>query len=126
MAEFWAGVLALSLLLYVLLDGFDLGVGMLLAVAPHERARRQMIGAISPVWDGNETWLVISAAILFGAFPMVYALLLSAFYLPLMLMLAAVILRGVAFEFRARAARTRWLWDGAFIGGSFAAALCKA
>jgi len=125
MAEFWACVLALSLLLYVLLDGFDLGVGMLLAVAPHERTRRQMIGAISPVWDGNETWLVISAAILFGAFPMVYALLLSAFYLPLMLMLAAVILRGVAFEFRVRAVRTRWLWDAGFIGGSFAAAFVQ-
>jgi cytochrome d ubiquinol oxidase subunit II len=121
MAEFWACVLALSLLLYVLLDGFDLGVGMLLAVASHERAKRQMIGAISPVWDGNETWLVISAAILFGAFPIVYALLLSAFYLPLLVMLAAVILRGVAFEFRARARRTRWLWDGGFIGGSYAA-----
>jgi cytochrome d ubiquinol oxidase subunit II len=121
MAEFWAGVLAFSLLLYVLLDGFDLGVGMLLAVSPDERTRRQMIGAISPVWDGNETWLVISAAILFGAFPMVYALLLSAFYLPLMLMLAAIILRGVAFEFRVRAVRTRWLWDAGFIGGSYAA-----
>jgi cytochrome bd ubiquinol oxidase subunit II len=121
MAEFWAAVLALTLLLYVLLDGFDLGVGILLAAVPHEHTRRQMIGAISPVWDGNETWLVISAAILFGAFPMVYALLLSAFYLPLLVMLAAVILRGVAFEFRARATRTRCLWDGGFICGSYAA-----
>ena len=121
MAEFWAGVLALSLLLYVLLDGFDLGVGMLLALAPHERTKEQMIGAISPVWDGNETWLVISAAILFGAFPAVYALLLSAFYLPLLVMLGAVILRGVAFEFRVRATHTRWLWDAGFIGGSYAA-----
>ena len=120
MAEFWAGVLALSLLLYVLLDGFDLGVGMLLAIAPSERTKQQMIAAISPVWDGNETWLVISAATLFGAFPVVYALLLSAFYLPLLVMLAAVILRGVAFEFRASATRTRWLWDGGFIGGSYA------
>src|SRR6516225_5960836 len=105
MAEFWAGALALSLLFYVLLDGFDLGVGMLLAVSPDERTRRQLIGAISPVWDGNETWLVISAAILFGAFPIVYGLLLPAFYLRLMLMLAASILRGVAFEFRGRAVR---------------------
>lgn len=121
MAEFWACVLALSLLLYVLLDGFDLGVGMLLAIAPSERTKQQMIDAISPVWDGNETWLVISAAILFGAFPLVYALLLSAFYLPLLVMLAAVILRGVAFEFRGSATRTRWLWEGGFIGGSYAA-----
>jgi cytochrome d ubiquinol oxidase subunit II len=125
MAEFWAGVLALSLLLYVLLDGFDLGVGMLLALAPHERTKEQMIGAISPVWDGNETWLVISAAILFGAFPMIYALLLSAFYLPLLVMLAAVILRGVAFEFRIRATHTRRLWDSGFICGSYAAAFVQ-
>ena len=77
MVEFWIGALGLSLLLYVLLDGFDLGVGMLFLFAPSETARRHMLGAIAPVWDGNETWLVISAAVLFGAFPLVYSVLLD-------------------------------------------------
>ena len=103
MIEFWAAALALTLLLYVVLDGFDLGVGMLFPFAPGEEARRHMLASISPVWDGNETWLVVSAAVLFGAFPLVYSLLLSAFYLPLLIMLCALILRGVAFEFRAKA-----------------------
>jgi len=125
MAEFWACVLALSLLLYVLLDGFDLGVGMLLAVAPHERTRRQMIGAISPVWDGNETWLVVAGVILWGAFPIVYATLFSAFYLPLLLMLAGLILRGVAFEYRYKTERMRWIWDAGFAGGSLVAAFVQ-
>jgi cytochrome bd ubiquinol oxidase subunit II len=121
MIQFWAAALALTLLLYVLLDGFDLGVGMLFGIAPNETARRHMIQAIAPVWDGNETWLVLAATILFGVFPGVYALLLSAFYLPLLVMLAALILRGVAFEFRSRSRRLRRIWDAGFVGGSFLA-----
>ncbi len=121
LVDFWAAALALSILLYVLLDGFDLGVGMLFPFAPGEGGRRQMLAAISPVWDGNETWLVVAAAILFGAFPMVYALLLSAFYLPLLVMLAGLILRGVAFEFRYKSQRLRLLWDAGFVAGSYAA-----
>ena len=100
MPTFWAIYLAIALLLYVLLDGFDLGVGILFGAAPNETAKRNMLTSISPVWDGNETWLVISATILWGAFPVVYSTLLSAFYLPMLVMLAALILRGVAFEFR--------------------------
>ena len=119
--EFWAAALALALLLYVLLDGFDLGVGMLFALAPNELARRHMMQSISPVWDGNETWLVLAAAILFGAFPLVYSVLLSAFYLPLIVMLLALILRGVAFEFRHKAVGLKRLWDVGFSGGSFVA-----
>lgn len=118
MIEFWVAVLALTILLYVLLDGFDLGVGILLALAPDETDRRQMLAAISPVWDGNETWLIVNATVLFGIFPLVYSLILSAFYLPLMVMLAGLILRGVSFEFRERSLARRWFWDGCFIVGS--------
>ena len=122
---FWAAALALSILLYVVLDGFDLGVGMLFAFAPGEKERRQMLTAISPVWDGNETWLVVAAAILFGTFPLVYALLLSAFYLPLLVMLAGLILRGVAFEFRYKTTLIRPLWDAGFVLGSYAASFIQ-
>jgi cytochrome d ubiquinol oxidase subunit II len=122
LANFWAAALALSLLLYVVLDGFDLGVGILFGFTRDDHQRRDMLAAISPVWDGNETWLVLSAAALFAAFPAVYALLLSAFYLPLCLMLAALILRGVAFEFRHNAGpRMRRVWDMGFAGGSLIA-----
>ena len=121
MTIFWTWALGLTLMLYVLLDGFDLGVGMLFAFAPNETARRHMLAAISPVWDGNETWLVITASILFGAFPLVYATLLSAFYLPMIVLLAALILRGVAFEYRYKSRGLRLLWDVGFAGGSFVA-----
>jgi cytochrome bd ubiquinol oxidase subunit II len=114
-------VLAISVLLYVLLDGFDLGVGMLFGMTRDEDRRSAMLSAISPVWDGNETWLIVTGVILWGAFPPVYATLLSAFYLPLLLMLAGLILRGVAFEYRARAEASRWVWDIAFAGGSLVA-----
>jgi cytochrome d ubiquinol oxidase subunit II len=105
-------------LLYVLLDGFDLGVGILFGFMREESSKREMLTSISPVWDGNETWLVIAATILFGAFSRAYAVLLSAFYLPVVLMLGALILRGVAFEFRYKTMRLRWIWDIAFAGGS--------
>jgi cytochrome bd ubiquinol oxidase subunit II len=121
MITFWVAVLAISILLYVMLDGFDLGVGMLFGMASDEKRRGLMLSAVSPVWDGNETWLVVTGVILWGAFPPVYATVLSAFYLPLLLMLAGLILRGVAFEFRARAEGSRWMWDIAFAGGSFVA-----
>jgi cytochrome d ubiquinol oxidase subunit II len=125
MVEFWTGALALTVFLYVLLDGFDLGVGILFGFTRDQSLRSQMLQSISPVWDGNETWLVISAAILFGAFPAVYALLLGAFYLPLILMLCGLILRGVAFEFRANSTRTRGLWDLGFWLGSITAAFVQ-
>ena len=118
---FWVAVLAVSTLLYVLLDGFDLGVGMLFGLTRGEEQRRAMLGAVWPIWDGNETWLVVTGVVLWGAFPVVYATLLSAFYLPLLVMLAGLILRGVAFEFRSKAARARWIWDWSFAGGSLAA-----
>ena len=122
MILFWIVVIALSILAYVLLDGFDLGVGILFAFTRDEKRRRAMLATISPVWDGNETWLVVVGTLLFGAFPIAYAALLSAFYLPLIFMLVGLILRGVAFEFRYKATTSRWLWDGAFWVGSFIAA----
>jgi cytochrome d ubiquinol oxidase subunit II len=121
MILFWATLLAVATSLYVLLDGFDLGVGILFAFAD-EPNRRRMLSAISPVWDGNETWLVVTGTVMFGAFPAAYAALLSAFYLPLVVMLCALILRGVAFEFRHKAmVGYRWIWDLSFAGGSLVA-----
>lgn len=122
---FWLAVLAISILIYVLLDGLDLGVGMLFGVTPDETWRRVMLSTVAPIWDGNETWLVVAGVVLWGAFPIVYATALSAFYLPLLLMLAGLILRGVAFEFRYKAERLRWIWDAGFAGGSLIAAFTQ-
>lgn len=121
MVMFWVTILAVSILLYVLLDGFDLGVGMLFGLASDEPRRHAIISAVAPVWDGNETWLVVSGVILWGAFPVVYSVLMSAFYLPVLLMLAGLILRGVAFEFRHKTVRMRWIWNASFVGGSLVA-----
>jgi cytochrome d ubiquinol oxidase subunit II len=121
MVMFWVSLLAISILLYVLLDGVDLGVGMLFGLTNTEIRRGAMLNAVAPIWDGNETWLVVTAVILWGAFPIVYATLLSAFYLPLIIMLLGLILRGVAFEFRYKTQRMRWIWDLSFAGGSLIA-----
>jgi len=125
MIDFWAAALALTLLLYVLLDGFDLGIGILFGLTRSESHKHEMVSAISPIWDGNETWLVLTGTILFGAFPVVYSLLLSAYYIPIFLMLGALIFRGVAFEFRERSTRLRWLWDSGFVAGSLVAAFVQ-
>jgi len=121
MVMFWVSLLAISILLYVLLDGVDLGVGLLFRLANGEAKRGAMLSAVAPIWDGNETWLVVTAVILWGAFPAVYSTLLSAFYLPLIIMLLGLILRGVAFEFRYKTQRMRWIWDLSFAGGSLIA-----
>src|SRR3981081_1380221 len=121
MEIFWVTLLAISILLYVLLDGFDLGIGILFGLARSEERRSAMLNAVAPIWDGNETWLVVTAVILWGAFPIVYATLLPAFYLPLIVMLLGLILRGVAFEFRYKTERLRWIWDVSFAGGSLIA-----
>ena len=125
MAMFWVFVLAVSVLFYVLLDGFDLGVGILFGFTGSEQRRRVMLAAVAPMWDGNETWLIVAGVVLWGAFPIVYATLFSAFYLPLLVMLAGLILRGVAFEFRYKTERLRWIWDLSFAGGSFVAAFIQ-
>jgi cytochrome d ubiquinol oxidase subunit II len=122
---FWVGILGAAILLYVLLDGFDLGIGILYGLTRDEDDKRQMLAAISPVWDGNETWLVVAGTVLFGAFPKAYAALMSTFYLPLVLMLGALILRGVAFEFRNKATSSRWIWDTGFSLGSLVVAFVQ-
>jgi cytochrome d ubiquinol oxidase subunit II len=121
----FALTVAFSIALYVVLDGFDLGIGILFLLAPSDRERDTMMNSIAPVWDGNETWLVMGGTLLFAAFPVVYAAVLPAFYVPLMLMLFALVFRGVAFEFRFRATRSRALWDWAFSAGSGIAALMQ-
>ncbi len=122
-----AAVLALVILLYVLLDGFDLGVGILFAAERGSENRDVMVNSIAPVWDGNETWLILGGAGLFGVFPVAYAIILPAFYPVIILMLLSLIFRGVAFEFRfkAIAARTRKVWDFGFFAGSLSASLCQ-
>jgi cytochrome d ubiquinol oxidase subunit II len=125
LALFWAGAIALSIFVYVILDGFDLGVGVLFGTTNEEAKRVQMMNAIAPFWDGNETWLVIIGASLFAAFPVVYAVFLSAFYLPVLLLLFGIIFRGVAFEFRYRAGRMRWFWDRGFFLGSVVVAFVQ-
>jgi cytochrome bd ubiquinol oxidase subunit II len=125
MVWFWTALLAISILLYVLLDGFDLGVGMLFGAEHGEPRRRAMMSAVAPIWDGNETWLVVSGVILWSAFPLVYSIVMSAFYLPVLLMLAGLILRGVAFEYRHQTAGTRAIWDACFAGGSLVAAFMQ-
>jgi len=125
MVTFWVTLLAISILLYVLLDGFDLGIGILFGLTRDETRRRAMMSAVAPIWDGNETWLVVAGVVLWGAFPVVYATLFSAFYLPLLLMLAGLILRGVAFEYRYKTERMRWIWDAGFAGGSLVAAFIQ-
>jgi cytochrome bd ubiquinol oxidase subunit II len=125
MVMFWVLLLAISILLYVLLDGADLGIGMLFGLTRGEEKRRDMLRAIAPIWDGNETWLVVSGVILWAAFSPVYATLLSAFYLPLFFILGGLILRGVAFEFRDQTQRMRWIWDLSFAGGSLIASFMQ-
>jgi cytochrome d ubiquinol oxidase subunit II len=122
----WATLIAVAVFLYVALDGFDLGVGILFPFAKDSRERDQMQAAIAPVWDGNETWLVLGGGGLFAAFPKAYAALMPALYVPIILMLLALIFRGVAFEFRhhGRARGKRW-WTIAFSAGSIVAALAQ-
>ncbi|MGE7993060.1 cytochrome d ubiquinol oxidase subunit II [Pseudomonas sp. NPDC089554] len=118
----WAVIIIFGVMMYVVMDGFDLGIGMLFPFVKGERDRDVMMNTVAPVWDGNETWLVLGGAGLFGAFPLAYAVVLEALYLPLMLMLIGLIFRGVAFEFRFKAkADKRHLWDKAFIWGSLVA-----
>ncbi|WP_422422508.1 cytochrome d ubiquinol oxidase subunit II [Pseudomonas sp. GZD-222] len=118
----WAVIIIFGIMMYVVMDGFDLGIGILFPFVKGEQDRDVMMNTVAPVWDGNETWLVLGGAALFGAFPLAYAVVLSALYLPLMLMLVGLIFRGVAFEFRFKAtAEKRHLWDKAFIGGSLVA-----
>jgi len=121
----WASILALAVFLYVLLGGYDLGLGVLFPLAPSHQDRDAMMASVAPFWDGNETWLVLGGGGLLAAFPLAYSVMLPALYIPLILMLLGLILRGVAFEFRFKSSRFRWAWDLAFAGGSTVAALMQ-
>lgn len=122
----WGGLITVAIVLYVLLDGFDLGIGILFPFAPTEDCRSRMMNSVAPFWDGNETWLVLGGSGLLVAFPLAYSILLSAFYVPVTLMLLGLIFRGVAFEFRFKASlKTRYIWDYSFHFGSIIAALSQ-
>ena len=117
----FAILLGFIILMYVILDGFDLGIGILFPFTSNEKERDTMMNSIAPVWDGNETWLVFGGAMLYGAFPKVYGLLLPILYMPIMLMLIALIFRGVSFEFRFKANQSKPIWNWAFAISSFVA-----
>jgi cytochrome bd ubiquinol oxidase subunit II len=114
----WTVILAVGVFLYVALDGFDLGVGMLCNFAPGREDRNLVMNSIAPIWDGNETWLVLGSVGLFAAFPLAFAIIIPAVYFPILLMLLSLIFRGLAFEFRYRDAEHRTFWDHGFAIGS--------
>jgi cytochrome bd ubiquinol oxidase subunit II len=122
----WYALIGTAIFLYVMLDGFDLGVGILFPFAPSEKCQDRMMGSIAPFWDGNETWLVLGGGGLFAAFPLAYATLMPAFYIPIIVMLLGLILRGVSFEFRFKAKqRSKKRWGYVFHFGSLVATLTQ-
>ena len=121
----WAGLIAFAVLAYVVLDGFDLGIGILFPFFKEKQDRDVMMNSVAPVWDGNETWLVLGGGGLMAVFPLAYAVVLPALYAPLIAMLLGLVFRGVAFEFRWRTERGRPIWDLAFAGGSILATLMQ-
>jgi cytochrome d ubiquinol oxidase subunit II len=125
LAVVWAFIIALAVFVYVVMDGFDLGLGMLFPLFPKKADRDVMMNSVAPVWDGNETWLVLGGGGLMAAFPLAYAVLMPALYTPMIAMLVGLIFRGVAFEFRWRTTRERNLWDIAFAAGSLVAAMAQ-
>jgi len=122
----WSVLIAVAVLMYVLMDGFDLGIGILFPFAHGERDRDLMMNSVAPVWDGNETWLVLGGGGLLAAFPVAYSTILPALYIPVIVMLLALVFRGVAFEFRFKAQpENRWVWNLAFAGGSTVATFAQ-
>jgi cytochrome d ubiquinol oxidase subunit II len=121
----WTTILAIGVFFYVALDGFDLGVGMLYNFAPDRRSRDLLMNSIAPIWDGNETWLILGGVGLLAAFPVAFAIIIPAAYFPILLMLLALIFRGLAFEFRYRDAEHRTFWDYGFAAGSALAAFAQ-
>jgi cytochrome d ubiquinol oxidase subunit II len=121
----WGGLIAFAVLAYVLLDGFDLGIGLIYPWLGGEAEQDIAMNSVAPVWDGNETWLVLGGGGLFAVFPLAYAIIMPAMYAPLIAMLLGLILRGVAFEFRWRTSRGKFIWNWAFTIGSLVATLCQ-
>ncbi len=124
LATIWIGIIAFAVIMYVILDGFDLGIGILFPLF-NARHRDIMISTIMPVWDGNETWLVLGGASLYGAFPLAFSIILPTLYLPMLLMVISLIFRGVCFEFRLKAETGKKIWDVSFFLGSIIAALLQ-
>jgi cytochrome bd ubiquinol oxidase subunit II len=121
----WTILLGLAVFYYVIFDGFDLGVGMLYGLVRGDAARATVMNSIAPVWDGNETWLIFGGLGLLTAFPLAFAIIIPAVYFPILMMLLALVFRGVAFEFRFKHPALRRLWDGAFCGGSLIATFAQ-
>ena len=121
----WAGLIAFAVLAYVMMDGFDLGVGILFPFLKEEHERDQMMNSVAPVWDGNETWLVLGGGGLFAVFPLAYSIIMPALYAPILAMLLALVFRGVAFEYRWKTRAGKFFWDGSFAGGSACAAFAQ-
>ena len=121
----WAAIIGLAVAIYVVFDGFDLGIGILFPFAETERERDQMMNSVAPFWDGNETWLVLGGAGMMVAFPLAYSIILPALYLPVIVMLLALVFRGVAFEFRWIGVTSKPHWTFAFAAGSTVAAFCQ-
>ncbi|AVT78822.1 cytochrome d ubiquinol oxidase subunit II [Rhodopseudomonas palustris] len=124
-ATIWAFIIAFAVFVYVVMDGFDLGLGILFPLFRTKRDRDVIMNSVAPVWDGNETWLVLGGGGLFAAFPLAYAVLMPALYTPIIAMLLGLAFRGVAFEFRWRTQRERNRWDVAFFLGSLVATLAQ-
>ena len=125
LALIWAGIISFAVLTYVILDGFDLGIGILFPFASQSTDKDLMMNSVAPVWDGNETWLVMGGGGLFAVFPLAYAVILPALYMPIITMLLALVFRGVAFEYRWRTVRWQGVWDIAFAAGSTIAAMMQ-
>jgi cytochrome d ubiquinol oxidase subunit II len=125
LALIWCGIIAFGVIMYVILGGFDLGIGAMSIFFPHEHDRDLMVTAILPVWDGNQTWLVFGGAALYGAFPIAFSTILPILYLPILMMVIALLFRGVAFEFRLKAIKTKKLWDFCFFSGSLFAIIAQ-
>jgi len=121
----WAALIAVAVIAYVMLDGFDLGVGILFPFIKGEQHRDHAMNSVAPVWDGNETWLILGGGGLYAVFPLAYAVIMPALYAPLIAMLLGLVLRGVAFEFRWKTTRGKFIWDWAFAGGSTVAAVAQ-
>jgi len=124
-ATLWAFIIAFAVFVYVVMDGFDLGLGLLFPLFPEKADRDVIMNSVAPVWDGNETWLVLGGGGMMAAFPLAYAVLMPALYTPMIAMLIGLIFRGVAFEFRWRTLSKRNRWDVAFSGGSLLATLAQ-
>src|SRR5947208_14816168 len=124
-ATIWAFIIAFAVFVYIVMDGFDLGLGLLCPLFQNKTDRDVIMNSVAPVWDGNETWLVLGGGGLMAAFPLAYAVLMPALYTPMIAMLVGLIFRGVAFEFRWRTQRERNRWAIAFAGGSLVATLAQ-